>query len=96
MIYSRGVEENYHARVFAPLSGIIEDAATGSACGALGALLASQHSDLESKYNFKIHQGQMINRPSLINVSITKNKGVVQITFISGECVLVSKGIFFI
>jgi predicted PhzF superfamily epimerase YddE/YHI9 len=51
---------------------------------------------LESEYNFKIHQGQMINRPSLINVSVTKNKGVVQSTFISGECVLVSKGNFFI
>ena len=96
MIYSRDVKKNYHARVFAPLSGIVEDAATGSACGALGALLASQQSGLESEYNFKIHQGQMINRPSLINVSVTKNKGVVQSTFISGECVLVSKGNFFI
>ena len=96
MIYSKGIEGNYYARVFAPLSGIIEDAATGSACGALGALLASQDSNKKNEYNFKIHQGQMIDRPSLINVSVSKNKGFIESTFISGECVLVSKGNFFI
>mgnify|MGYP000001273394 CR=1 FL=1 len=60
MIYYRGNQQNIFARVFAPLSGIVEDAATGSACGALGALLASQNSDRNNKYNYKIHQGEMI------------------------------------
>lgn len=96
MIYYRGNQQNIFARVFAPLSGIVEDAATGSACGALGALLASQSSDRNNKYNYKIHQGEMIGRPSLINVSIIKEKGQIKRTYISGECVLVSKGNFFI
>ena len=96
MIYYRGNQQNIFARVFAPLSGIIEDAATGSACGALGALLASQNNDTNNKYNYKIHQGEMIGRPSLINVSILKEKGQIKRTYISGECVLVSKGNFFI
>ena len=96
MIYYRGNQQNIFARVFAPLSGIVEDAATGSACGALGALLASQNSDRNNKYNYKIHQGEMIGRPSLINVSILKEKGQIKRTYISGECVLVSKGNFFI
>ena len=96
MIYYRGNQENIFARVFAPLSGIVEDAATGSACGALGALLASQNNDTNNKYNYKIHQGEMIGRPSLINVSILKEKGQIKRTYISGECVLVSKGNFFI
>lgn len=96
MIYYRGNQQNIFARVFAPLSGIVEDAATGSACGALGALLASQNSDRNNKYNYKIHQGEMIGRPSLINVSILKEKGQIRRTYISGECVLVSKGNFFI
>ena len=96
MIYYRGNQQNIFARVFAPLSGIVEDAATGSACGALGALLASQNNDTNNKYNYKIHQGEMIGRPSLINVSILKEKGQIKRTYISGECVLVSKGIFFI
>ena len=96
MIYYRGNQQNIFARVFAPLSGIVEDAATGSACGALGALLASQNSDRNNKYNYKIHQGEMIGRPSLINVSILKEKDQIRRTYISGECVLVSKGNFFI
>ena len=96
MIYYRGNQQNVFARVFAPLSGIVEDAATGSACGALGALLASQNNDTNNKYNYKIHQGEMIGRPSLINVSILKEKGQIKRTYISGECVLVSKGNFFI
>ena len=96
MIYYRGNQQNIFARVFAPLSGIVEDAATGSACGALGALLASQNSDRNNKYNYKIHQGEMIGRPSLINVSILKEKDQIKRTYISGECVLVSKGNFFI
>ena len=96
MIYYRGNQQNIFARVFAPLSGIVEDAATGSACGALGALLASQSNDRNNKYNYKIHQGEMIGRPSLINVSILKEKGQIKRTYISGECVLVSKGNFFI
>ena len=96
MIYYRGNQQNIFARVFAPLSGIVEDAATGSACGALGALLASQNSDRNNKYNYKIHQGEMIGKPSLINVSILKEKDQIRRTYISGECVLVSKGNFFI
>ena len=96
MIYYRGNQQNIFARVFAPLSGIVEDAATGSACGALGALLASQNNDRNNIYNYKIHQGEMIGRPSLINVSILKEKGQIKRTYISGECVLVSKGNFFI
>ena len=96
MIYYRGNQQNIFARVFAPLSGIVEDAATGSACGALGALLASQNNDRNNKYNYKIHQGEMIGRPSLINVSILKEKGQIKRTYISGECVLVSRGNFFI
>ena len=96
MIYYRGNQQNIFARVFAPLSGIVEDAATGSACGALGALLASQSNDRNNKYNYKIHQGEMIGRPSLINVSILKEKDQIKRTYISGECVLVSKGNFFI
>ena len=96
MIYYRGNQQNIFARVFAPLSGIVEDAATGSACGALGALLASQSNDRNNKYNYKIYQGEMIGRPSLINVSILKEKGQIKRTYISGECVLVSKGNFFI
>ena len=96
MIFTNNVGKNIVARVFAPLSGIVEDAATGSACGALGALLASRNNMPTGKINFEIHQGENIGRPSYINVSVIKEKGEVIKTSISGKCVLVSEGTFHI
>ena len=96
MIFTNNVGKNIVARVFAPLSGIVEDAATGSACGALGALLASRNNMLTGKIDFEIHQGESIGRPSYINVSVIKEKGEVIKTSISGKCVLVSEGTFHI
>ena len=96
MIFTNNVGKNIVARVFAPLSGIVEDAATGSACGALGALLAFRNNMLTGKIDFEIHQGESIGRPSYINVSVIKEKGEVIKTSISGKCVLVSEGTFYI
>ena len=96
MIFTNNVGKNIVARVFAPLSGIVEDAATGSACGALGALLAFRNNMLTGKIDFEIHQGESIGRPSYINVSVIKEKGEVIKTSISGKCVLVSEGTFHI
>ena len=96
MIFTNKVGKNIFARVFAPLSGIVEDAATGSACGALGALLASRNSLLTGKIDFKIHQGESIGRPSYIYVSVKKEQGQVIKTSISGKCILVSEGNFYI
>ena len=96
MIFTNNVGKNIVARVFAPLSGIVEDAATGSACGALGALLAFRDNMLTGKIDFEIHQGESIGRPSCINVSVLKEKGEVIKTSISGKCVLVSEGTFHI
>ena len=96
MIFTNNVGKNIVARVFAPLSGIVEDAATGSACGALGALLAFRNNMLTGKIDFEIHQGESIGRPSYINVSVIKEKGEVIKTSISGKCILVSEGTFHI
>ena len=96
MIFTNKVGKDIVARVFAPLSGIVEDAATGSACGALGALLAFRNNMLTGKIDFEIHQGESIGRPSYINVSVLKEKGEVIKTSISGKCVLVSEGTFHI
>ena len=96
MIFTNNVCKNIFARVFAPLSGIVEDAATGSACGALGALLASRNNLQTGKIDFEINQGESIGRPSFINVSVTKEQGEIIKTSISGKCVLVSEGTFYI
>ena len=96
MIFTNNDGNNIVARVFAPLSGIVEDAATGSACGALGALLASRNNLQTGKINFEINQGESIGRPSYINVNVIKEQGEVIKTSVSGKCVLVSEGTFYI
>ena len=55
-----------HARMFAPLDNIPEDPATGSACAALGAFLASLHGTAQ---NLTVHQGYDMGRPSQIGLS---------------------------
>lgn len=64
-----------HARMFAPLDNIPEDPATGSACAALGALLA-QETDQEQALS--IRQGEDMGRLSLIGLST--DQGAVSIT----------------
>ena len=96
MLFAKGEKNNLFARVFAPLSGIIEDAATGSACGALGGLMASLDSMENGKFNYTIHQGEALGRPSIIKISVTKTKGISSRPLISGDSVLVSEGIFYI
>lgn len=55
-----------HARMFAPLDNIPEDPATGSACAALGALLA-QIAGRDVAYS--IRQGDDMGRPSVIGLA---------------------------
>lgn len=55
-----------HARMFAPLDNIPEDPATGSACAALGALLAKFTG---SEQTLNIRQGEDMGRLSLIGLS---------------------------
>ncbi len=71
------------ARMFAPLSGIREDPATGSAATALGALLAS----LGVAQRLSIRQGLRMGRPSRLDVE-SRAEG----TFVSGRCVPVFEG----
>ena len=85
-----------HARFFAPADNIPEDPATGSACGALGAYLI-HHGALnlepeDGRYNFVIEQGDFINRPSRINLSVKGEAGSVEEVMVGGSAVLVARG----
>ena len=64
-VYIRS-EGNVHARMFAPLDNITEDAATGSAAATLGALLVKCSS---SPQEFAICQGDDMGRPGHMEVS---------------------------
>ena len=79
-----------------PLSGIIEDPATGSACGALGGLLASLEKEKSGKFNYKIFQGYEIGRPSKLEINVSKVNNITKKPWIFGESVIVSEGKFYL
>jgi trans-2,3-dihydro-3-hydroxyanthranilate isomerase len=76
--------------MFAPLTKVPEDPATGSASAALGGLLASLKRD-EGPFQLVIEQGVEMGRPSLINVRVEREVGRQSIT-VAGSCVPVLRG----
>ena len=81
-----------HARTFSPLDGIVEDPATGSACAATIALLATLESGRHADLGWRIHQGVDMGRPSLLLGRTATQNGVVTATHIGGRCVAVLEG----
>lgn len=85
-----------HVRNFDPLVGVMEDPATGSMAGALGAyLLAKDCFPYEREFStnhFVMEQGYEINRPSLIEVEVDIREGVVKEVRVGGQVVIVLQG----
>lgn len=88
-LYAHDDPGKVQARMFAPLGGTFEDAATGSAAGPLGALLLSLTQDRELKVD--IHQGVTMGRPSLLRVVASRGADGIRAT-IGGQCVPVLRG----
>ena len=80
------------ARMFAPLKGIPEDPATGSANVALIGLLAKLKTERDLQLSKTIAQGVEMGRPSLLHAEAEKRGGVVTATYIGGRCVPVTQG----
>ncbi len=80
------------ARMFAPLHGVPEDPATGSANVALAGLLASLRPEPDLDLHWRIAQGVEMGRPSLLDASAVKRGGRVTETRIGGSCVAVMSG----
>jgi trans-2,3-dihydro-3-hydroxyanthranilate isomerase len=87
-----GDEFDIRARMFAPLDGVPEDAATGSANCALAAMLAQYDAAPSGTYRYRISQGIELGRPSVLEARIEKRDGVIVSAHMGGECVLVSEG----
>jgi len=87
-------EADLRARMFAPLSGILEDPATGSANGALVALLASLAPEPDAVLKFDILQGVERGRRSLLTVSAEKQGGSIGRVRVGGCCVAMMEGTF--
>ena len=80
------------ARVFAPLDGVVEDPATGSANCALAALLSHYRSDRDGEFSWCVFQGIEMGRPSVLRIRARKENGCVVASWVSGTCVMVSEG----
>lgn len=89
-LYVRTAPGTVRARMFAPLSNILEDPATGSASAALAGLLDTFEGDDEG-FRLTIHQGVEIRRPSVIR-AIVRPQGRGRSISVAGDCVPVMRG----
>ena len=78
-------ENTVHSRAFAPGLGITEDPATGSVAGAMGAYWASLENNQDIEIAMVIEQGYEMERPSIINVEVSKQGGKVQKIRVGGQ-----------
>jgi trans-2,3-dihydro-3-hydroxyanthranilate isomerase len=84
---------NIHARMFAPPLGILEDPATGSAAGAMGAYIFKHKIVPENILkNIIIEQGYKMGRPSSIHVEIYHEYNEIKKIRVGGESVTVIEG----
>ncbi len=81
------------SRMFAPLHGVAEDPATGSANVALIGLLAAVRPEPDLTLAKTIAQGREMGRPSLLDATAEKRGGAVTGLWIGGRCVEVMRGV---
>ena len=89
-VHEHGVE--IQSRMFAPLFGVPEDPATGSANVSLIGLLAHLDKRPDLTLSRTIGQGFDMGRPSLLEASAEKKAGKVTATYVGGRCVPMLSG----
>jgi trans-2,3-dihydro-3-hydroxyanthranilate isomerase len=93
-LYTRSNDDfDIRARMFAPLGGVPEDPATGSASCVLAGLLAHFDTERSASYVYRIAQGVEMGRPSSLTARAEKADGTVTETGVGGPCVMVSEGV---
>ena len=82
-----------HTRMFASPIGVVEDPATGSASGALGAYLV-QHGAVEVRPVTEItaEQGYELDRPSRIFIEVESEDDAIQNVKVGGQAVMLIEG----
>lgn len=90
-LYAQDGPGRLRARMFSPLSGTIEDAATGSAATPLAALLLTLGT--EPALSVEITQGVEMGRPSLLRASAFRAADGIRAK-VAGSCVPVFEGVF--
>ena len=94
--YVRGPDDAHtgvlHARMYAPLDGIPEDPATGSATAATLALLTDLAPSADTERRWRVHQGDDMGRPSILLGATAKRDGAFQYVRVGGRCAPVMTG----
>src|SRR5689334_6464205 len=83
---------DFHARMFAPALGVLEDPATGSAAAAFAGLWAANGRRPDGEHTLRVEQGYEMGRPSLIEITLTIRGGKLAAAAIGGAAVVVSEG----
>jgi trans-2,3-dihydro-3-hydroxyanthranilate isomerase len=84
-------ENQIHARMFAPLAGVPEDPATGSANACLAAyLLKHRYLDGE-RLEARVEQGCEMGRPSLLRIAARAEEGLIRVR-VGGRVIFSARG----
>lgn len=83
---------DYQARMFAPVHGIPEDPATGSAAAAFAGWLGHHDSMTDGTISRVIAQGVEMGRPSRLEIEVDKREGQVSAVRVTGSAVFISEG----
>jgi trans-2,3-dihydro-3-hydroxyanthranilate isomerase len=83
---------SFHARMFAPDSGILEDPATGSAAVGFAGVVHRFDALPDGSHKRIIEQGFEMGRPSLIELSLQLEGGKLEAVRIGGHAVRVAEG----
>jgi trans-2,3-dihydro-3-hydroxyanthranilate isomerase len=89
---TQGHDHSFRARMFAPLMGIEEDPATGSAVAAFAGPIHDFDAPPDGIHVAIVEQGFEMGRPSLIRLEMTVSAGVVALVRIGGKAVRVMSG----
>lgn len=81
-----------YSRFFAPVFGIEEDAATGSAAATIAGCLADRLPERDGVFGWTIEQGVKMGRPSLLQAQAEKRGGATVRVMAGGGTVLVAEG----
>jgi trans-2,3-dihydro-3-hydroxyanthranilate isomerase len=95
LLYCRETAEpghDFHARMFAPHLGVLEDPATGSAAAAFAGVVARSAGLPDGDHTLRIEQGYEMRRPSVIQLAMTLQGGRLTAASIGGGAVLVTQG----
>jgi trans-2,3-dihydro-3-hydroxyanthranilate isomerase len=82
----------FHARMFAPDSGVAEDPATGSAAIGLAGAIQAFDALPDGIHRRVVEQGYEMSRPSMIQLTLDVANGRLRTVRIGGHCVEVSEG----